>query len=109
MILERMMDQQEEAEKAEEEELAGIGGFTRKSRVKGRCDDLQLSESPLSLLPPVQIHFGFQVDPKINRSNCRRNSPRTMFAFCQRFKYSSGVASAISGSPSTPGSTVQPK
>jgi hypothetical protein len=58
------MDQQEEAEGAEEERLARIGGFTCQGRIEVLHDKVQWMDSLLSLLPPVQIHFGFQVQPK---------------------------------------------
>ena len=60
--LERKMDQQEEAEEAEEaeeEKLARIVEFTWQGGMEILHDRVQRIDSLLSLLPPVQMHFGF--------------------------------------------------
>jgi hypothetical protein len=58
--LERKMDQQEEAEGAEEERRAGIVEFTWQGGMEVLHDRVQRMDSLRSLLPPVQMHFGFQ-------------------------------------------------
>ena len=60
LSLERKTDQQEEAEGAEEESLAGIGGFTCEGGFEVFHDRVQWMDTLLSLLPPVHMHFGFQ-------------------------------------------------
>jgi hypothetical protein len=53
------MDQQEEAEEAGEERLARIVEFTWQGGMEILHDRVQRIDSLLSLLPPVQMHFGF--------------------------------------------------
>jgi len=59
MKLERKMDQQEEAEGAEEGRLARIGGINWQSGIEALHARVPWMDSLLSLLPPVQMHFGF--------------------------------------------------
>jgi len=61
LLLERKMDQQEEAEEAENEGLTPIEQFICKGRNWAWQFWFQLVDSLLSLLPPVQTHFGLPV------------------------------------------------
>ena len=54
------MNLQEEAERAENEEVCQKQAFTRKVRTIVPHLDAQSFEPLLSLLPPVQPHFRFQ-------------------------------------------------